>query len=498
MVWSSCDNVVATVNQYGEVSALSPGTAIITATTINRGLTATCKVNVSNTVRISDDLSTVYVPLLKDGWSITGTQVDNNYRYDIADGATVTLDNVTIGTYGGYYHSADEDEYAGLNCLGNATIILKGKNSVTGRNRKFPGIHVPKGKTLTIRGDGSLIAKSFGNGAGIGGGNGIECGNIVIEGGNIVAEGGDGAAGIGSGANASCGNIVIKGSTITAKGGDGAAGIGGGANASCGNVTVTNGVESVTATKGNGAPYSIGAGRGGSCGTVTIDGKTGAISQSPYTFATTDFDVDEEYVVDLGTLTEDYTVFDGDVLTGTLAKNVKISIASGATVMLRNATINGVNNDAYKWAGLTCRGNATIVLAGTNSVRGFHEQYPGIHIPQGKTLTIKGKGTLNASGNGSQGGAGIGGAYKLNCGNIRIEGGTINATGGHGCAGIGAGSLASCGTITITSGVTSVTATKGGYAPYSIGPGNHGTCGTVTIGGKETGPISESPYTYKP
>ena len=498
VVWSSSDNVVATVNQYGEVSALSPGTAIITATTINRGLTATCKVNVSNTVRISDDLSTVYVPLLKDGWSITGTQVDNNYRYDIADGATVTLDNVTIGTYEGYYHSADEDEYAGLNCLGNATIILKGKNSVTGRNRKFPGIHVPKGKTLTIRGDGSLIAKSFGNGAGIGGGNGIECGNIVIEGGNIVAEGGDGAAGIGSGANASCGNIVIKGSTITAKGGDGAAGIGGGANASCGNVTVTNGVESVTATKGNGAPYSIGAGRGGSCGTVTIDGKTGAISQSPYTFATTDFDVDEEYVVDLGTLTEDYTVFDGDVLTGTLAKNVKISIASGATVMLRNATINGVNNDAYKWAGLTCRGNATIVLAGTNSVRGFHEQYPGIHIPQGKTLTIKGKGTLNASGNGSQGGAGIGGAYKLNCGNIRIEGGTINATGGHGCAGIGAGSLASCGTITITSGVTSVTATKGGYAPYSIGPGNHGTCGTVTIGGKETGPISESPYTYKP
>jgi len=182
VVWSSSDNVVATVNQYGEVSALSPGTAIITATTINRGLTATCKVYVPNTVRISDDLSTVYVPLLKDGWSITGTQVDNNYRYDIADGATVTLDNVTIGTYEGYYHSADEDEYAGLNCLGDATIILKGTNSVTGRNRKFPGIHVPKGKTLTIRGDGSLIAKSFGNGAGIGGGERGWCGTVTIGG----------------------------------------------------------------------------------------------------------------------------------------------------------------------------------------------------------------------------------------------------------------------------------------------------------------------------
>ena len=58
--------------------------------------------------------------------------------------------------------------------------------------------------------------------------------------------------------------------------------------------------------------------------------------------------------------------------------------------------------------------------------------------------------------------------------------------------------MASCGTITITDGVTSVTATKGAYASYSIGPGTAGKCGTITIGGKVTGPISESPYTYKP
>ena len=70
--------------------------------------------------------------------------------------------------------------------------------------------------------------------------------------------------------------------------------------------------------------------------------------------------------------------------------------------------------------------------------------------------------------------------------------------GRHTSPGIGGGILGSCGTITITDGVTSVTATKGGYASYSIGPGDHGTCGTITIGGKVTGPISESPYTYKP
>ena len=47
--------------------------------------------------------------------------------------------------------------------------------------------------------------------------------------------------------------------------------------------------------------------------------------------------------------------------------------------------------------------------------------------------------------------------------------------------------------------MTSVTAHKGGNgAPYSIGPSKSGSCGTVTIGGKVTGNISESPYTYKP
>ena len=46
--------------------------------------------------------------------------------------------------------------------------------------------------------------------------------------------------------------------------------------------------------------------------------------------------------------------------------------------------------------------------------------------------------------------------------------------------------------------MTSVTATKGKYAPYSIGEGEYGTCGTVTIGGKVTGNIKTSPYTYKP
>ena len=654
------------------------------------------------------DLSTLTGDMeARNGQTLTGT-LACNVKVSIADGATVTLRDATING-----RNKNAFRWAGITCPGNATLVLEGENSVRGFQRMFPGIHIAQGKTLTIKGSGTLDAGSNGYGAGIGGGSSIDCGHIVIEGGTISAEGGNEAAGIG-----------------------------GGGYAACGNITITSGVTRLTAIKGDGAKHSIGAGADGSCGKVTVGGKEGAVSASPFIFpvvvtgvtlsqteamlavgetvtlkatitpdyasdkvtwsssdeavatvkdgvvtakgegtatitvssvdgtqsatcavtvdtpvtgvslsqtsATLQFgetlaltatvapanatnksvtwsssnqdvatvdesgvvtaktsgtatitaatavsgkkatctvtvthivvtgvslsqtaatleagetltltatitpanasykgvtwsssneavatvkdgvvtanapgtatvtvttddggkkatckvtvndDDSDEFIVDLSSLTEDYTAYDGDILTGTLARNIKISIANGATVTLRNATINGVDNSAYPWAGINPRGNATIVLEGTNNVSAFHEHYPGIHIPQGKTLTIKGKGTLNAYGNGNFGGAGIGGGYKVNCGNIRIEGGTINAVGRHASPGIGAGSLASCGTITITSGVTSVTATKGGYAPYSIGAGREGTCGTVTIGGKETGPISESPYTYKP
>ena len=654
------------------------------------------------------DLSTLTGDMeARNGQTLTGT-LGCNVKVSIADGATVTLRDATING-----RNKNAFRWAGITCPGNATLVLEGENSVRGFQRMFPGIHIAPGKTLTIKGSGSLSAGSNGYGAGIGGGSSIDCGHIVIEGG-----------------------------TITAEGGNEAAGIGGGGYAACGNITITGGVTSLTAIKGDGAKHSIGAGADGSCGKVTVGGKEGAVSASPFIFpvvvtgvtlsqteamlavgetvtltatvipdyaadkvtwsssdeavatvkdgmvtakgegtatitvssvdgtqsatcavtvdtpvtgvslsqtsatlqfgetlsltatvapanatnksvtwsssnqdvatvdengvvtaktsgtatitattavggkkatctvtvthvlvtgvslsqtsaaievgetltltatvapdnatykgvtwsssntavatvaggvvtakaagmatikVTTDdgkktatctvtvYDDSDDYIVDLGTLTEDYTAYDGDILTGTLGKNVKISIANGATVTLRNATINGVDNSAYPWAGINPRGNATIVLEGTNNVRGFYSWYPGIHIPQGKTLTITGSGSLNASGTyharGSS--AGIGGGYKVSCGNIRIEGGTINAVGANGCAGIGSGPLGSCDTITITDGVTSVTATKGYGAPYSIGAGRQGTCGTVTIGGK-VGAISESPYTYKP
>ena len=200
--------------------------------------------------------------------------------------------------------------------------------------------------------------------------------------------------------------------------------------------------------------------------------------------------------LNLSNLSKNFVAQNGDVLNGTLDDNVRISIADGATVTLSDVTINGAKGSSYKWAGITCEGDATIILSGTNTVKGFHENYPGIYVPSGKTLTISGTGSLDASSNGA--GAGIGGGFNLACGNIVIEGGTITATGGAYSAGIGGGNGAACGDITIANTVTKVTATKGENATNSIGAGgNDGSVGTVTIGGM-TGAITTSPYTYQP
>ena len=165
----------------------------------------------------------------------------------------------------------------------------------------------------------------------------------------------------------------------------------------------------------------------------------------------------------------------------------RIFVEDGALVMLSNLTVDGFySSPSIEKAGVTCLGDAVIVLDGTNAVTGFDDGspgYPGIHIAKDYTLVIRGSGSLTADS--PSWGAGIGGGSSLDCGNIRIEGGTIVATGSSGAAGIGGGEDASCGDITITSGVTSVTAIRDGVNSHkpdaAIGAGYHGTCGTVTI-----------------
>ena len=262
---------------------------------------------------------------------------------------------------------------------------------------------------------------------------------------------------------------------------------------------------------------------GVAAGTATITAQAGDKTATCVVTVT-----DAPIAIDLSKLTAAYEAQNGDVLTGKLAGNYKISIAKGATVTLDGVTINGVNSYDCKWAGITCEGAATIILkdGSTNTVTGFNSNYPGIQAgPTGTTLTIQGTGSLTAScskndengggagigGNnvGSCGsivieggsiiatgslGAGIGSANNTTCGSITISGGTVTATGGKWAAGIGSGYAGTCGDITITTGVTQVTATRdGGFE--TVGSGGNGNCGTVTIGNK-TGTISATPFTY--
>jgi hypothetical protein len=206
--------------------------------------------------------------------------------------------------------------------------------------------------------------------------------------------------------------------------------------------------------------------------------------------------MEQGLTTNLSTLSADHVAGNGETLTGKLLVSHKISIAAGATVILKDVSINYDINPALSgsFAGINCSGNATLIITGTNYVKGFSSGHPGIFVPSPSTLTITGNGTLYV--NGHENAAGIGSgrdnieAYRA-CGNIVLQGGTIWATGGSGAAGIGSGATAnyvepqtgtpsSCGDITIKSSVTSVLAKKGSGAA-SIGSGQYSNCGTVTI-----------------
>lgn len=153
----------------------------------------------------------------------------------------------------------------------------------------------------------------------------------------------------------------------------------------------------------------------------------------------------EGTTVDLSALTEAYTAQDGETLTGTLGGNYKLSIAGGATVTLKDVTINSSMH-----AGLTCNG-ATLILEGKNTVRSSAEEYPGILVADYSRLTISGDGSLDVYG--ATNAAGIGGRYNKDCGTIVIESGTITAHGGTSGAGIGSGNYAACSGIEISGGI---------------------------------------------
>ena len=202
-----------------------------------------------------------------------------------------------------------------------------------------------------------------------------------------------------------------------------------------------------------------------------------------------------------GTLNQDYTYtapseYDpngGDVLTIksstplTISTNSESETTGGCRIVIENnvtanITLAGVNitpadagtNDGYSGIDLASGAtlNITLQSGSSNVINGGTSQSgspgPGIHVPEGSTLTIGGEGSLQVQG-ASRGGlaaVGIGGKVSASdaggaCGNVIILGGTITVQGG-----------------TPTSGGENAAVDIGGGA---AGNGNGGDCNTVII-----------------
>ena len=524
------------------ITSFSPRAAMILLATML--LTLTAQTAWAETV----DLSTVTAnKVLQDGDVVTGILDTEHYpvKISIADGATVTLNGVTInGIHDN--NNANNYDWAGISCEGDATIILADgtTNTVKGFRKYMPAIHVPQGKTLTIQGNGALEASNNGEAAGIGCGNGEDCGNIVIKGGIITAIGGNRGTGIGVyGTIYHCGNITIeKGVTyLKATNGPNATNGIGAYNADytnyCGKVTLFDletGSISGEYTYDASINYTVKFDNNG--GTGSMDDLSLSLGEPiilpKYTFTRTNYlfagwsttangDVeylDEQMVMSLATtdnaIVTLYAVWKepsetitpssgavrllvGQTLSGQGGENTHVTIADGATVTLSGVNITSIPNDTdHSWAGITCEGDATIILEenSTNAVKGGYNR-PGIYVPTGKTLTIQGSGALESTGVGYA--AGIGAGKKYPCGNIVIKGGSITATAqpGQSSAAIGGTHQGNCGDITIEDGVTYVEATKSSSSNtyHCIGAGASNACGKVTVLGFEE-PVTESPY----
>ena len=352
--------------------------------TIEANGDGTAKVTQNETVNEKDD-----DVIVKGSGETTSNVIEviNNTEDDLK----ITLSDVDI---------ADTKGKAPLSVsgTGDTTIELDGNNSLTGsgwsagleRNEeKDAAGNVVSGK-LTIQDEnknGSLEATGNYGGAGIGGGNLKNSGEIEITGGTITATGALDGAGIGGGGSGGDGTVTISGGNITARGGSSdnpnaicGAGIGGGGGFGNATVTITGDAVIEEATGGGGCA-GIGSGYYNSKTDITISGNA-------------------------------------------VVKNAQGG-AQGA----------GIGGGGFGGTGtVTITDNAKV----DNATGGEGAAGIGSGVLGDVTVNISGNATVNVEGGAN--GAGIGGGYA-SAGDVTIEGGTtVKAEGGvGGGAGIGGG-----------------------------------------------------------
>ena len=302
--------------------------------------------------------------LIKDGADLTIKSGNgygkNNYspmRIQIEENASVTL------TLDGAYMDASAIPYISSpilipeNSTGNVNIILKGENGLKA-GRYYAAIqkngNAENIGTLTISGDGSLMAAGGNNAAGIGSGDGKPVKNIVISSGIITATGGVYGAGIGGGDGGTASNITISGGTITATGGNNGAGIGGGYSKEGNHITISGGTVTATSIV-VGDDGSTGAGIGGgfagmgnnitiSGGTVTAtsiavgdDGTTGAGIGGGYAGMGNDITISGGTVTAISSATGEYGRAGAGIGGGYSREGNNITISGGTVTALSTA-----------------------------------------------------------------------------------------------------------------------------------------------------------------
>ena len=378
--------------------------------------------------------------------TIMGSNSANQRRIEVASDAKnvkIALANATISNPGANLSALL------LNPGADVTLTLVGNNTLSA-GTNCAGIQAPQGTALTITGKGSLTASGSTFGAGIGGGDGGNAGNIIINDGTVTATGGSSSAGIGGGRNGNGGNITISGGVVTANGSS-VNGIGGGINAGNpgtltmnGNAIViannsigdtelsrrTSGIlfignngtfygENVTITTDatipwsrtlnvpTGATLTVPAGRTltnngtvTNSGTINIDGSYGIWAGNPPIHCNT---------INLSSVTPTtsgcgwtfannvYTIAsDANIIVtgnnGGSERRIEVEAnAKNVNITLNDATITGLINQSPLL--LNDGAEVNLIIAGTNNLAASGN-YAGIQASQNTTLTIGGSGIL--------------------------------------------------------------------------------------------------------
>lgn len=183
-------------------------------------------------------------------------------------------------------------------------------------------------------------------------------------------------------------------------------------------------------------------------------------------------------------------------ITGSSMTNVILVSGVDATITISDLDIQiPIDNNAEtatNWIPAIRLGNGAnlnLILEGENTLKGG-DMCAAIEVPEGCTLTIRGEGSLKATG-GVGAGIGASSMRKGSLGTIEINGGKIEAYGSGMAAGIGGGLEGGIGTIVINGGTVYA---KGGHGSYpkdiknvyggaGIGGGAYGCVDRIEING---------------